>query len=154
MGTLFPAATATNAGQVLTVNPTGLPTWVTPPATAVTTDATAGNTPTTNPPANPNAGDVFINTTDGLTWMYDGGAWQSVAVKVPRTYFGVAFAGAPTAAGAPMPTAIGARFLDKTSGEIFKAVATGSWPPTPVTTMQTGDTFYDVINNDVYEQTP
>ena len=69
----------TTAGRVLTVNAAGTGVeWAAGGGPTVTTDATAGNTPTSNPPATPKSGDVFINTADGLTWVYDGATWQAV----------------------------------------------------------------------------
>ena len=70
----------------------------------VTTDAAAGHTPTSNPPAGAKVGDVFINTTDGQTWIHDGTAWQPVTTRHPKTYFGTAGAGAPTG----IPVGLGA----------------------------------------------
>ena len=41
----------------------------------VTESTTAGQTPFTNPPASPVEGDEFLNTTDGIVWIYDGTNW-------------------------------------------------------------------------------
>ena len=49
----------------------------------VTVNANPGKTPTTNPPASPTDGDAFINTADGLTWLYGGRAWQAVVTAPP-----------------------------------------------------------------------
>ena len=122
----------------------------------VTTDATTGHTPTTNPPAGAKSGDVFINTTDGQTWIHDGTAWQPITTRHPLTYFGNAGAGAPSAA--VVPTGTGDLYLDKTAAaaggaSIYEADAAGrAWQAAASITMLSGDQFFDIPNTDVYRE--
>ena len=77
--------------------------WVelTTPLPTVTTSTTAGETPTTNPPANPQERDWFVNLTDGLAWLaIDDPAnagtplWQQISTLPPVVTSFTAGAGA------------------------------------------------------------
>lgn len=80
------------------------------PAPTVTTDTVAGHTPATLPIAGMREGDRFVNSADGRTWIYAGGAWheleRTATVTVNNT------AGTAPAAGAPANPRAGDIFVN------------------------------------------
>jgi hypothetical protein len=80
----WPAGSTPRTGDVFVNNADNLhwvyngTTWVPlgAPGPTVTVNTTAGQTPTSNPPANPRQGDVFVNRPDGRSWIYNGTVWE------------------------------------------------------------------------------
>ena len=108
------------------------PTGSTP---TVTTDTNPGNTPLTNPPANPNTGDIFVNEPDQIGWVYDANTagtastgWEPLS---KATHVTVADqAGRDPYNTAPPVVNVGDWFVNETDGQAW-VYADGGGTATP-----------------------
>jgi hypothetical protein len=109
------------------------------------------------------AGDIFSNTTDHLSWVYDGPGKKWVpldaAAPVPtNTYLGQAGAGDPGTTGAA-PKGPGDLYLDTTAASktgtplcIYEAATATTWNPTATIALKAGDSFFDIAGQDAYRE--
>ena len=90
VGPAGPTAVSTDAGNIAKLGTDGkvLVDPITHPENTVTENTVSGQTPTTNAPANPINGDVFINRPDTSTWVYDGAAWKPLPAPHDRAAAG------------------------------------------------------------------
>ncbi len=122
---------------------------------SVTVEQAAGVTPRSAGAEGPE-GSVFINTTDGQTWIEDEtGQWVPVSTKVPATHFGTAGPGAPGVQVPPVtPHGAGDKYLDLTIPDgtpaIYVVDAGGNWEALPSIALNPGDQLYDNPNYDIW----